>query len=1366
MEEMEVRAKLTAEDEASPAVLALLANIRKLKAELSGFKAPPAVTRAMAAFGGDAVDKLAAMSRAVDGLAQAQERQATAAGRAGKAQAAVAQLRRGGGGSDVVQSVVRDQARVEAAVFRAWRDRERFKRRSTAVEERARAKAEAATFRAYKDAARMKRTTLAGEERQRRAADRAAEKDARAAHALFETHARLKLRAWRMGEVERVRGERAEQRRAAAEQRAADRRQAGGRRDMRAGLGRLAGTPGRLASRVEAFAPAAVVSAVTSGAVVAGLRGLLREESRTDDAEINARIAGGLSAEDARELRNKWAMPKSVEMGITTSEALRGWTEATKVGIPDASAKDFVGLSQKAAAALEVPIDRMNEVLGIINAQNGGKGDIKALSGVTNAMSYLADKLATTPDKLISFLQRGAGAATVLGMKQDMGLAFGAGATSLGIQAGSAGRLFDFIAGRTINLPNIVKKHGAEGQQARQAVQDLGYGNVRNMDKMRRADPDNFIFNLLERFSKIKDPRKRERDMRLFAGQEWFGELSSMVGHVDTVKQARDLAIEARKLDALGKRWELHRGKLSFLYKQMTAGTANILGSLGEEITPLAREAGDFYLKWSADISGGNLHTAFRRGLNGIVEGLLGKPGTLSDLMTGVFGAQGMRGQFDPTQFFAAARGFASGLRSTYDTVKAAFGGMAGLLGFDPSSIESMARFGGEFLGFALALRVARPVLGVLGLAADGLKALGVAATTLTAMEASGGLLATASGLIGFAGALGAIALAVEGLMKIGALPKVTLLPKDTSRDGVDEWLWGRNKDGSSARPAWVDKLTGGSAKPGDGLVKGPHGGLMPAPQAFHGEERLNWRDLMTPAAFHGDDLRSSWRTSEPLEDMRRDMRELRAAIQGGDLSGLRGGPAMAGLSYTGGGGGGIGGSFSPVGPGGNQATAPVNSFGLGRRGIMGGGVDMGAFGAGGTSRASGRLAANQREAYAAALGEGLSPTAARALVANMSGESLAKPNDYHWDRKHMSGGIVQWDPERSAAIKRQFGKLPWQMDVRDQTRASIWEIQNNPRFARTAAALRGNDPRAMVGALVTNYENPLDKPGAIRTRLGYLNGFNPDGAVAGGVNGGGLANLKRLGLTDEQCVTLAMAGVGIRKGSGVMGANVHDWRRGVDAAAGTLQPGQAVATFLNRNGSRSDLYAGGGAGTPGAHLDHAGVFQRYLMDGAGKRIGMEIAEQFKGSGGVHLKRYMFGQGWGEGNASNYSAVMTKDGKQLGGGNPAVAMIAADAEKAKRVAAMAQPKGGVASSVSTTGADLAASVPVSPTASLAGAIARGGAAQPGAAGTRPGAPQAPVGGGVTINVHGGSSDPEVIANKVHKRLGETMNWRAHDIETV
>jgi hypothetical protein len=198
---------------------------------------------------------------------------------------------------------------------------------------------------------------------------------------------------------------------------------------------------------------------------------------------------------------------------------------------------------------------------------------------------------------------------------------------------------------------------------------------------------------------------------------------------------------------------------------------------------------------------------------------------------------------------------------------------------------------------------------------------------------------------------------------------------------------------------------------------------------------------------------------------------------------------------------------------------------------------------------------------------------------------------------------------------------------------------------------------------------------GKDNTAGGYFGG-KPSGTTSGGYFGGApsgnmpdlsdskdwtehLKNMKNSNLlTDEQCVTLAMASVGVKKGSGAEGANVHDWRRGESAEAGNLTPGTPISTFLDRGGKPSNLYADGGIGTPGANLDHAAVFEHYIKDKMGKDIGMAVMEQYQYSGkpgqikGPHEHDYMFGQGYGETNASNYSRIKLASGGYLGGLGP------------------------------------------------------------------------------------------------------------------
>lgn len=154
-------------------------------------------------------------------------------------------------------------------------------------------------------------------------------------------------------------------------------------------------------------------------------------------------------------------------------------------------------------------------------------------------------------------------------------------------------------------------------------------------------------------------------------------------------------------------------------------------------------------------------------------------------------------------------------------------------------------------------------------------------------------------------------------------------------------------------------------------------------------------------------------------------------------------------------------------------------------------------------SSKSGSLKRNQALAYQAAISEGLSPDAAKAITANMSRESLANPSAFNKDYNsrhefvHMARGIVQWDPTRSERIKDHFGKYPNDMSVAEQTKAAIWEMKTyKNEFPGVWETMNNPNKSAAdkVSALVRNYEKPADPGGETSKRIGLLGTVNTSG--------------------------------------------------------------------------------------------------------------------------------------------------------------------------------------------------------------------------------------------------------------------------------
>jgi hypothetical protein len=167
-----------------------------------------------------------------------------------------------------------------------------------------------------------------------------------------------------------------------------------------------------------------------------------------------------------------------------------------------------------------------------------------------------------------------------------------------------------------------------------------------------------------------------------------------------------------------------------------------------------------------------------------------------------------------------------------------------------------------------------------------------------------------------------------------------------------------------------------------------------------------------------------------------------------------------------------------------------VGAAGVGA--MMGGGGGEGG-GAVKPIPSSGSLAQNQQMAYSAAKSE-VSDSGARVLTANMSGESLANPGLRRWDRKHYSQGIVQWEDRRAEKIKKQFGKLPIEMTVEEQTKAALWEMKTD--YPKVYEALKNPNlsERQKMEILVKDYERPQYPERDIERRLGILAGMKVGG--------------------------------------------------------------------------------------------------------------------------------------------------------------------------------------------------------------------------------------------------------------------------------
>lgn len=844
---------------------------------------------------------------------------------------------------------------------------------------------------------------------------------------------------------------------------------------------------------------AGTVGALGFGAAALAARKTLMSEVAVDSAEIGTRIYGKLGKDAAAALRKDWAGPLSQQLGVTTADLLRSYTEALKVGVPDVGAKEFSSLATQVSEAWELPFDQVVDTLGTVNTllTSGGKAfDISRIRSVANGIQHLAASMATTPEKMISFMRRGAGAAQLLGMSQEAGLAFGAASTSLGNEAFSSGRAFDFMAGRLAELPRIMRRNGSEAQEARKLIGLLGYGSLANLQQKQKASPDEFVFDFLDRFNRIQDPQKRNEALRFFAGQEWLGELGRMVTGMGTVREAQRLAKEAKRLDAISSVWELHKTKLLFAFKQVRVGFLNVLGEAGMLLSPVVAQVRDYFLGWVDVLRNGGLKDRLAAAGRGFLDGLGFK--SVPDMLNGIFGKPGEGDAGSIKAWGDAAKGFAAGLADVGRSIRALFSALPGA-----GDAEGIGRWTARILSFSMAARIASPAFDLVAGFGNILLSFASAAMSFMALRKVLSLGALAGGGAA-AAAGGGLALTLAGVALVGGAIAVAIM----NWEGIWNWL----KGGPASKLLRGD-LSGRSEEYDRDQAE--------VRKRLDGARSRGWgwlKQLFGIGEAKAGELPATFRRS--ATDLRESIDSLGAKIQFASLSGSAASvagrftapAAAAGRAFE------IGGSPDMIGNG------RVNAHGLGRRGILGGRFTSGTPGAGlydaiinaeGTARGG-------RDPYNTLLGYGrwgspskpltdMTLNEVREFGLQMRRAQLA--NGTAWKDTSSASGAFQIVGNTMMDAARALGMDPgstkFTPEIQRQMAAWIartqglgaWQgFRGHPSElakARTAMAVGGSDVAALSAGLI-----PVKASNGSTVLMDPRNGFGQ--AFAGGANHAG----------------------------------------------------------------------------------------------------------------------------------------------------------------------------------------------------------------------------------------------------------------------
>jgi hypothetical protein len=318
------------------------------------------------------------------------------------------------------------------------------------------------------------------------------------------------------------------------------------------------------------FMSPAFMSMAVTAAASAGVVSVVKEAIKVDRAETMARMHMDQNLVNAREMRNKFALPKAIEMGSIPGDLFMSAVEGAKAGIPDKLAAEaemttmiakYFGISVQAVDGG----DGLRGGAGNRRRSHEGRrhlrcpslGNISAYPrrqdcrssrpdacrscvpalGLVRCWEWISRRLSRSVPRRLKTVRQGQQAARLLGS------------------------LAEDIHKLDSHAKDVRKKHTSseDDKLSSRSRRCWDMARSRRSRKSFKDDPNDAIFDFIQSFGKIKDNQQRDRALTAVFGADFKRFLSNMVaspGTLDNTRQlAREAAMQGKDTDFLSKSW-------------------------------------------------------------------------------------------------------------------------------------------------------------------------------------------------------------------------------------------------------------------------------------------------------------------------------------------------------------------------------------------------------------------------------------------------------------------------------------------------------------------------------------------------------------------------------------------------------------------------------------------------------------------------------------------------------------------------------------------------------------------------------------------------------------------------------------------
>lgn len=598
------------------------------------------------------------------------------------------------------------------------------------------------------------------------------------------------------------------------------------RRSAMQNLGQAAHTPGRMMNRLDGnfFNSPAFYGMMAGGLAAAGVRSSVSEAIGLDRAETFGRMHMDQSIINMDSVREDWSMAMGAYLGEKAEVLTHTMVEAAKAGVPDDLSQASSELVTQVAKVFGISTGEVMNAFGFAVAQEMGagrmQGSVADVDRLLNITSYLASTSAARPDQVFSAMRTGLGSGAMLGMDQAHTMAFLTSVVEAGAQGQQASRFLSSGARRLnafgTNHRRIRRKSFSQRDENDklflQLPRLLGFGNVRGMMDSKREDPNDFIFKVFDGLSKMEDQEMKNQAAFLLFGQDFARFYNNVIESPGiwrrNIKNAVFAAGETSGDNFNSRSFAEYKQGYEHMVDSIGSIWSSVKAEVGTAFKPVMKEISEVANDWLKAVGTSGVRQRVEALIRGFVAGFGFE--SIRDMIRSF----GMLGHVDPemnTKFFQFAKGFAEGLKFVFETVAEMFsyvGWAASLLGMDDSP-ETMGKIIASILGFSVALHLLRPgvaILGLVGTMLMGLLNVGIGIYKLAklmglvglakgglsaAAVATGGGIASLLGRIGLGALLGVGGFMTGGILIAGLVGLAALAVEIINWKAMGDWWKG-----------------------------------------------------------------------------------------------------------------------------------------------------------------------------------------------------------------------------------------------------------------------------------------------------------------------------------------------------------------------------------------------------------------------------------------------------------------------------------------------------------------------------------------------------------------------------------------------